>query len=233
MTQTSVPNVPSAAVGRLVCYLRVLENMESHGQSHTDSLELGRLAGASAFQVRKDLAYCGRFGKRGSGYTVALLRREVMAALGLDRPWPFIVMGAGRLGQALAYFPLPVGQHFSCVGIFDSDESRVGASVAHLHVQPLSQLRAAAESHPRLVAVLAVPAEQAINAAETLLQAGVVNILNFTPVLLPPPPERESGTHNTHDLWYTASVENVDFLAGMQRLAHQAHRKSISLQENL
>ncbi|MFC7388487.1 squalene/phytoene synthase family protein, partial [Sphaerisporangium rhizosphaerae] len=55
----------------------------------------------TAFQVRKDLAYFGRFGTRGMGYTVAILKRELVRVLGLNQTWNVVIIGTGRLGQAM------------------------------------------------------------------------------------------------------------------------------------
>jgi NADH/NAD ratio-sensing transcriptional regulator Rex len=98
-------SIPSATVGRLVTYLRILTELESAGVKSTSSDDLAAVAHVSAFQVRKDLAYFGRFGTRGAGYTVATLRRELRRILGLTRPWHVAIMGMGRLGQALADYP--------------------------------------------------------------------------------------------------------------------------------
>ena len=102
---THLPNIPSATVSRMVMYLRILEQLESRGVNRTSSGHLAEQAQVSAFQVRKDLAYFGRFGTRGMGYTVSVLKREIRRVLGLNRPWNVIVFGMGRLGQAIAHYP--------------------------------------------------------------------------------------------------------------------------------
>ncbi len=62
--------VPSAAISRLVTYLRILEDLEAAGVNRTSSEQLAEEAQVTAFQVRKDLSYFGSYGTRGVGYTV-------------------------------------------------------------------------------------------------------------------------------------------------------------------
>ena len=63
-------NIPTATVSRLVTYLRILTDLEEADIKRTSSDVLAEEAQVSAFQVRKDLAYFGRFGTRGAGYSV-------------------------------------------------------------------------------------------------------------------------------------------------------------------
>jgi len=97
--------IPTATISRLVTYLRILTTLENQGIKNTSSDQLAEEAQVSAFQVRKDLAYFGRFGTRGAGYTVPTLRRELRRILGLNRPWNVAIVGMGRLVQAVADYP--------------------------------------------------------------------------------------------------------------------------------
>jgi len=110
-------HVPDATVSRLITYLRVLEELERLGKVKTSSEEIAELAQVTAFQVRKDLAYFGSYGTRGVGYSVPLLKRELMRILGLSRRWRLGIVGMGRLGQALADYP-GLRRAFEPVGVF-------------------------------------------------------------------------------------------------------------------
>ena len=119
--------VPSATISRLVTYLRVLGELETQGVKKTSSDHLADQANVSAFQVRKDLAYFGRFGTRGAGYIVPTLRRELRRILGLTRPWSAVLMGTGRLGHAIAHYPNFHDYDFSLKACFDIDPAKVGS----------------------------------------------------------------------------------------------------------
>jgi redox-sensing transcriptional repressor len=135
-------SIPSATVGRLVTYLRILTEFESEGVKSTSSDDLATVAHVSAFQVRKDLAYFGRFGTRGAGYTVATLRRELRRILGLTRPWHVAIMGMGRLGQALADYPNYDRQEFLLEAAFDLDPAIVGRRFGDLTVDAVADVGA-------------------------------------------------------------------------------------------
>jgi redox-sensing transcriptional repressor len=168
-----MPAIPSATVGRLVTYLRVLTEMEQAGVRSTSSDELGAVAHVSAFQVRKDLAYFGRFGTRGSGYTVATLRRELRRILGLTRPWNVAIMGMGRLGQALADYPNFDRQEFQLEAAFDVDPRVIGRRIGALAVEPVASLAEVVAARGIDLAFLTVPASAAQGAANQLVAAGL------------------------------------------------------------
>jgi redox-sensing transcriptional repressor len=200
------PPIPPATVGRLVTYLRVVTELAAVGVTRVSSDELGERAGTSAFQVRKDLATCGRFGTRGSGYAAETLQRELRQVLGLTRQWSVAIVGMGRLGQALADYP-NFGLHdFVLRGAFDVDPAKVGLPLGALRVRHLDDLPRSVREDGIDMAFLTVPAGAAQVAADALVAAGVRGLLNFAPSVIHVP----DGVH----------VENVDFLAGLQRLAY-------------
>ena len=226
--------IPTAAISRLVTYLRILEQLDAQGVSRTSSGDLAERAQVSAFQVRKDLAYFGRFGTRGMGYTVPLLKRELMRVLGLNQTWNVVIVGIGRLGQAIANYPGASDYQFAYVGLFDVNAALVGREVRGLKVQHMDDLGTFTATQRVDMGFLAVPPERAQDAAQLLAEAGVRGILNFAPVVITPRTVERAGLHETADEWQKVVVENVDFLAGMKRLAFyilNPHLKDIEMEE--
>lgn len=217
-------DIPTAAISRLVTYLRILEQLEGQEVSRTSSNDLAERAGVTAFQVRKDLAYFGRFGTRGMGYTVPLLKRELLRVLGLNQTWNVVIIGTGRLGQAIANYPGASDYRFQYSGLFDINPELIGREVRGLTVQHMNDLPSYVQQHlgtPGQVDMgfIAVPPEQAQAAAQSLVEAGVKGILNFAPTVIQPRTHERSGLHEPTDEWHGVIIENVDFLAGMKRLA--------------
>lgn len=195
---------PSATISRLVTYLRVLTDLEEGGVGRTSSEHLAAEANVSAFQVRKDLAYFGSFGTRGSGYTVPTLRRELRRILGLTRPWNVAIVGMGRLGQALADYP-HFGQYdFLLRCAFDVDQHKVGRKLGGLPIHGMAEMPRVVAERAIDIAFLTVPVGGAQEAADTLVQAGIRGILNFVPTVIDVPEH--------------VRVEPVDLLAGLKRL---------------
>lgn len=198
-------NIPTATVSRLVTYLRILTDLEDDDVKRTSSDVLANEAQVSAFQVRKDLAYFGRFGTRGAGYSVPTLRRELRRILGLTRPWNVAIMGMGRLGQALADYPNFDEYDFLLKASFDSDPAKVGRHVGGVDVYAIDELDRRVAEAAIDIAFLTVPAQAAQDAADRLVAAGIRGILNFAPTVISVP----AGVF----------VEPVDFVAGLKRLA--------------
>ncbi|GIW26916.1 MAG: redox-sensing transcriptional repressor Rex [Meiothermus ruber] len=196
--------VPSAAISRLVTYLRILEDLEARGINRTSSEQLAEEAQVTAFQVRKDLSYFGSYGTRGVGYTVQVLRRELRQILGLNRRWGLCIVGMGRLGQAIADYP-GFSEIFELKGLFDRDPSKVTTTFRGLQVESMDNLPRAVAERRIDFGLLAVPADSAQAVADRLVESGIKGILNFAPAVLEVPKE--------------VAVENVDFLAGLSRLS--------------
>ncbi|MHA0040689.1 redox-sensing transcriptional repressor Rex [Deinococcus sp. PEB2-63] len=211
--------IPTAAISRLVTYLRILEQLEVQDVSRTSSTDLAERAGVTAFQVRKDLAYFGRFGTRGMGYTVPILKRELVRVLGLNRTWNVVIVGVGRLGQAIANYPGASDYQFQYVGLFDVNPDLIGTQVRGLTVQHLDTLRDFTQAQTVDMGFLAVPPDRAQDAAQSLADASVKGILNFAPTVIQPRTIERPGHTDLSDEWRGVIVENVDFLAGMKRLA--------------
>src|SRR5690606_25620377 len=93
-------------------------------------------------QIRKDFAYFGALGTRGVGYRVDLLQRQIRDILGLNRPLPAAVIGAGNLGTALARYGIIQDRDIRIVALFDVDPRRVGTEIEGVAVYHAEDLPA-------------------------------------------------------------------------------------------
>jgi redox-sensing transcriptional repressor len=157
----------------------VLEELESEGQRTISSQGLAHQSGVTSAQVRKDLSYFGNFGKRGLGYGVSRLRKEIRLILGLNRRWRVALVGAGNIGSALYSYKEFRRQGFDIVGIFDVSADRVGQRWRELTIRHLDDLKDEAERLKMEIGVIAVPARAAQGVADRLVAAGMRGILNF------------------------------------------------------
>jgi redox-sensing transcriptional repressor len=179
--------VADSTIRRLSLYLTALEEIETRGISTVSSEELAHLGGTSSAQVRKDLSVFGSFGKRGLGYSVAELIARLRGILGLGRRWRVCIIGAGKVGTALAQYAGFPERGFDIVAVYDSDPRRIGERWGNLTVRDAADLEADARELDCDIAVLAVPATAAQRVAERVVQAGMKAILNFVPVQLSVP----------------------------------------------
>ena len=206
---------PGPAIARLSLYLRQLEAVGAEGVETVSSRKLGQSLGLNDTQVRKDLAHFGQFGRSGVGYEVTPLIRRLRKILGTDRVSTALLVGAGDFGRAVAAYPGFRSKGFELVAAFDSDPGKAGKYVAHLPVQPMTELHEAASLHGARLAIVAVPPDAAQNVADQLVASGVLGILNIGPAGLNTPP----GTA-VHDLDLAAELERLNYLVKMAADTH-------------
>ncbi len=96
--------ISELTTNRLSVYLRCLNELAAAGIKTVSSQELAEQFNLNSAQIRKDLGYFGEFGVRGIGYFIDDLQRHLTIILGLDRPHHVGIVGAGRLGTALANY---------------------------------------------------------------------------------------------------------------------------------
>lgn len=188
--------IADSTVRRLSLYLRFLEELEGRSQGTISSDELARLGGTTSAQVRKDLSFFGSFGKRGLGYSVPELSGRLRQILGLGREWRVIIIGAGKIGAALAQYRGFSQRGFTVTSVYDSDPSKVGKRWdAHIVKDVALLEKEVPRDHPD-IAVLATPAEDAQKMVDRLVKLGIKGILNFAPVQLQVPSEVALKTVN-------------------------------------
>ncbi len=173
-----------AAAQRLSLYLRCVAGWPTDGDKMVPSRRIADAVGVSDAQVRRDLAALGHLGQRGIGYDAKELAAAIRTALGIDRGWRAVLVGAGNLGRALLKYQGFRAQGFDIVALFDCDAAKVGQEVAGLKVEAASTIAARVTELNAELGVLTVPAEAAHAVAAALTEAGVRGILNFAPVVL-------------------------------------------------
>ena len=181
---------------RLSRYLQVLTQARKMGKDRISSQEISEYTNINATQIRRDLSGFGKFGKRGVGYNIDSLLGEIRRILRTQGQHNIALVGAGRLGQAIASSPIFAEHGITIAAIFDSDPEKVGTTIGGVPVSPLDELHAIVREHNIIVGVLAVPAETAQQAADGLVDAGVKIIFNYSQALLDTPADVQVHTSN-------------------------------------
>src|ERR671928_894358 len=176
--------VAESTVRRLSLYLRFLEEFEGQGVDTVSSGALASRGGTTSAQVRKDLSFFGSFGKRGLGYSVPELAERLRQILGLERQWKVIIIGAGKIGAALAQYRGFRQRGFDITAVYDADPAKIGRKVDGFSIRPLDALHDDNRKHPVDIAVIAVPAEVAQDVVNHVVESGIRAIMNFAPVQL-------------------------------------------------
>lgn len=179
-----VHRIPEATVMRLSIYSRYLHQLQEEGVETISSGEIAKGVGVGSAQVRKDLAYFGEFGTRGVGYKVEELFGHLMKILGLDQKWKVIIVGAGKLGSALALYQGFNDRGFTVSAILDDSPARIGQNLANVEIEPTEVMQQRIQEHNIKLGIVTVPAQAAQNVTDQLIAAGVRAILNFSPQVL-------------------------------------------------
>ena len=123
--------------------------------------------------MRKDLSFFGSFGKRGLGYSVPELTRQLREILGLGREWRVVIVGAGKIGAALAQYRGFRQRGFTIVARLRQQpgEDRRTSSRASRSRDVAQLEQDVARDAPDIV-VLTVPAEDAQAVLDRVVRAG-------------------------------------------------------------
>ena len=126
--------------------------------------------------------------------------------LGLGRRYRVALVGAGKIGSALAQYRGFKQRGFDIVAIFDADPAKIGKSWNSLPVQDVKTLPVVLAKDPVDIAMLVTPAESAQGVTEVVVQAGIKAILNFAPIQLIVPED--------------VSVKNVNLALELETLSY-------------
>jgi redox-sensing transcriptional repressor len=171
--------IPDETIRRMPMYLRALSLLEEESQDFISSRQLAQRLHLNPPQIRKDLSYFGAFGTRGIGYPVNSTAEQIRGILKLDIQQNAALIGAGRLGTAIAAYPGFSLFGFKIAAIFDNAPDKIGRRVRQLTIEDIAGLNTLKARNIHL-AILAVPAEAAQSCADALVRTGVKGILNLS-----------------------------------------------------
>jgi len=183
------PIIPRKTIYRLSIYLRCLARLRENRIGTVSSEALAKAAGVKPTQLRKDLAYFGTFGTRGLGYDVAELSTKIAEELGTSRLQPVVLVGVGNLGLALLSYRGFEKEGFEIIAAFDAEPGRKRDKPVRQPILGMDQLREFTRENGVKMAILSVPSAVAQEVANAIVQAGIVGILNFSPMVLDVPEE--------------------------------------------
>ena len=172
---------------RLSRYLQVLSQARKMGKERISSQEISDYTNINATQIRRDLSAFGKFGKRGVGYNIESLLAEIRKILRTQGQHNIALVGAGRLGQAIASSTIFAEHGINIAAVFDTDPEKLGRRVGNVQVSDYGQLDETVREKNIIVGVLAVPADAAQSVADLLISAGVRIIFNYSEALLTTP----------------------------------------------
>jgi len=181
---------------RLSRYLQVLTQARKMGKDRISSQEISEYTNINATQIRRDLSAFGKFGKRGVGYRTDALLEEIRQILRTQGQHNIALVGAGRLGSAVTSSPIFAEHGINVAAIFDNDPEKIGSRVGDLVVSAGEAIPEICRERNIIVGVIAVPADNAQEVADELVEAGVKIIFNYSEALIDVPADVNVHTSN-------------------------------------
>ena len=179
-------NISQSVLKRLPGYLAYLKNMPENSPTHISATSLANALGMGEVQVRKDLAMVSDGGRPKIGYLREHLIDDIEQFLGYDNTTDAVLIGAGKLGQALMAYKGFDEYGLNILAAFDAAPSREktdeGKPIYHI-----DKLAYFCRTHKVLMGIITVPAEAAQSVADQLIAGGIKAIWNFAPTHLDVP----------------------------------------------
>jgi len=137
-------------------------------------------------QVRKDLAMVSDGGRPKIGYLRSALIDDIEQFLGYDNTTDAVLIGAGKLGQALLDYQGFDEFGLNILAAFDV-RPKTEKTEGGKPVYPISKLSQFCRTHKVLMGIITVPAEAAQEVADQLIAGGIKAIWSFAPARLDVP----------------------------------------------
>ena len=178
--------ISKSVLKRLPGYLSYLKSLPDSAPANISATALANALGMGEVQVRKDLAMVSDGGRPKIGYLRESLIDDIEQFLGYDNTTDAVLIGAGKLGQALMGYKGFDEYGLNVLAAFDvapkmerTDEGKP--------IYPIEKLVPFCRAHKVLMGIITVPAEAAQSVADQLIAGGIKAIWNFAPTHLDVP----------------------------------------------
>lgn len=178
--------ISKSVLKRLPGYLAYLKALPEEDGAHISATALAGALGMGEVQVRKDLAMVSDGGRPKIGYLRSALIDDIEQFLGYDNTTDAVLIGAGKLGQALLDYKGFDEFGLNILAAFDANpktEKTDGGKPVY-HTSKLVQF---CKANKVLMGIITVPGEAAQAVADQLIAGGIKAIWNFAPARLDVP----------------------------------------------
>ena len=176
-------DVSKSVLKRLPVYLSYLRGLPENGTPYISATALANALGMGEVQVRKDLALVSDGGRPKIGYFRESLIEDINQFLGYDNTTDAILVGAGKLGQALLGYGGFDAYGLNILAAFDV----APANSEGKPILPMEELESFCRANQILMGIITVPAEYAQQVCDRLIACGIKAIWNFASVHLDVP----------------------------------------------
>ncbi len=206
--------LPERTVERLSQYRRVLQRELDNGVENIYSHELANLLHLTPVQVRRDIMLIGHNGTLRKGYNIVDLINLIGNIIDCSKEQKIAIVGMGKLGEALLNYIIESNTKLILSAIFDNDPEKIGSSYSGVVCYNIDNMEKIIEREQITLGILTVPPSEAVSTSRQMINAGIIGIINYTPVSL-----KLEG----------AFLEQYDIITSLEKIAYFAKPKIHSL----
>ena len=177
--------ISKAVLKRLPGYLAYLKSLPEDSSPYMSATTLANALGMGEVLVRKDLAMVSSGGRPKIGYMREGLIEDISQFLGYDNTTDAILVGAGKLGQALLGYSGFSAYGLNILAAFDVNAAK--ATTDGKHIYAMDMMESFCDTNKVLMGIITVPAEYAQQVCDQMIACGIKAIWNFAPVHLDVP----------------------------------------------
>lgn len=178
--------ISKSVLKRLPGYLNYLKNIPDSASPYISATALANALGMGEVQVRKDLAMVSDGGRPKIGYLRESLIEDISQFLGYDNTTDAILIGAGKLGQALLGYSGFEAYGLNILAAFDAKPTAEKTEEGK-PIYPMGQLESFCRNNNVLMGIITVPGKCAQEVCDSLIRCGIKAVWNFAPVHLDVP----------------------------------------------
>ena len=178
--------ISKSVLKRLPGYLSYLKSLPEGTATYISATALANALGMGEVQVRKDLAMVSDGGRPKIGYLREHLMEDISQFLGYDNTTDAILVGAGKLGQALMGYNGFEEYGLNILAGFDA-KPLVSETEEGKPIFTMDKMESFCAANKVLMGIITVPAEHAQTVCDQLIKSGIKAIWNFAPVHLDVP----------------------------------------------
>jgi len=179
--------ISNAVLKRLPSYLAYLKGIDDPDTPYISATTLANALGMGEVQVRKDLAMVSEGGRPKVGYLRENLIEDIEQFLGYDNTTDAVLIGAGKLGQALMDHKGFEEYGLNILAGFDVNPAKEQTEDGH-PIYSMDKLESYCRSNKVLMGIICVPAPYAQEVCDKLIKCGIKAIWTFATVHLEVPP---------------------------------------------
>jgi redox-sensing transcriptional repressor len=195
----------------------VLKRELENGIENIYSHEIAKLLHITPVQVRRDIMLMGHSGTLKRGYDIENLINLIGEIIDCSGQQKVAILGIGKLGQALMNYLIENQTKLRLVAVFDNNPEKIGTSFSGVVCYSIDNLDQIIKRENITIGILTVPGNKAVELSKKMTDAGILGIINYTPVSL--------------DI-KGAFLEEYDVITSLEKVAYFAKPKNFGLKSD-